>query len=116
VTDVRSANDCRCKNREPDGVAETFETCLKSVEPLEAVRRRRLLASAQLRTAVGDESEEIWEQMSLVVKAFAAAGLRKRLTREARGPDFEVVGDSGETERVAPGADAGEEVRLSGGP
>lgn len=116
MPDVRSANACRCKNFEPDGVAETFETNLKSVEPLEAVRRSRLLAKRELRTAVGDESEEIWEQMSLVVKTFSCACLGERLTRERRAPDFEVVGDADEAEGVGPDAETGKPVGLSGSP
>jgi hypothetical protein len=89
---------------------------LNSVEPLEAVRRSRLLANEALRAACGDELEEIWPQMSLVVETFSCARRRERLAREARAPDFEVVGDACETEGVAPGAEAGEPMGLTGSP
>jgi hypothetical protein len=37
---------------------------------------------------------------------------RKRLTRAGAGPDGTVVGPSGEAQREAPAADAGEEMAL----
>jgi hypothetical protein len=49
----------------------------------------------------------------LVSKPAASACFAERLAWAASSPNRSVVGPSGETERVAPDADPGEEVALS---
>ena len=50
--------------------------------------------------------------MSFVGIAFSLSRDRKRLTGKAGGPDFPVLGETGEGEGAGPSADPGEEMAL----
>lgn len=51
-------------------------------------------------------------KVPLVSKPAACASLAERLARAGAGPDREIVGDAGHTEREGPDSDASEEMAL----
>jgi hypothetical protein len=51
-------------------------------------------------------------EVSFVGMTFPLSRARKRLTRTGAGPNRSVIGPSGQSERVAPSGNAGEEVTL----
>ena len=60
--------------------------------------------------ALLDESKPSWPKMPLVRMAVTLTRCREWLTWATPGPDFTIIGPSGEIEGVIPHADAGEEV------
>jgi len=112
LTDVRGADARSAQICRPNGVARCFQVSVYSVEPAEAVLACNLLSKDNWRAALVDEHVEGGPEVAFVVKAFALSGGAERLAGAASGPDGPVVGPSGETEGVAPDADAGEEVAL----
>lgn len=109
---MRGADARSAQIGSPDGIAQCFQVSAYSVEPRPAVSARNLLSKDDWREALGDEATPLGPEVSLVVGAFASAGDGERLAGAGAGPDGPVVGPSGESERVAPDSDAGEEVRL----
>lgn len=105
--DARSAEIDR-----PAGVARSFQVSLYKVEPSEAVLARNLFAKDDARPELCDEVVEGWPKVPLVSKPAAFACRAERLAGAASGPDGAIVGPSGATERMAPDADAGEEMAL----
>jgi hypothetical protein len=112
LTDVRRADARSAQIGSPDGIAQCFQVSAYSVEPRPAVSTRNLLSKDDWREALGDEATPLGPEMPLVVGAFASAGDGEGLAGAGASPDGSVVGPSGESERVAPDSDAGEEVRL----
>jgi hypothetical protein len=96
----------------PPGVTFARQISDNSVEPTIASRSRNLLSHDDRGPAGTDEAKEVGPQMPWIVGAGAFACDRERLARARAGPQFPVVGPSGETGGVGPSADAGEEVDL----
>jgi hypothetical protein len=66
LSDMRCARDARWKIRRPDGVVRSFQVNAYKVEPIEAIESRNLFSKRDCRLALGDESQELWPEMSLV--------------------------------------------------
>jgi len=71
-----------------------------------------LLAKDCDRATLADEPEPLRPQVAGVVGAFAFAGRAEGLAGTRFGPDWSIVGPSGEAQGVAPDSDPGEEVAL----
>ena len=69
-----------------------------------------MLPDNNVRSAFADESEEFRPKVSLVIEPGAFARDAERLARTGAGPDFEIVGPSGEFAGGLPEPGAGEEV------
>lgn len=96
----------------PAGVTFARQISDNSVEPTIASRSRNLFSHDDSGPAGGDEAKEVGPQMPRIVCTGSFAGDRERLARAGAGPDFTVVGPSGEAGGVGPSADAGEEMAL----
>ena len=96
----------------PAGVGLRFQVSVNNVEPSEAVTGCNLLAKDDVRAEARDKPVEVGPEVPLVSSPSAAACRAERLAWAGSGPDWRVVGPSGEAERVGPNADAGEEVAL----
>lgn len=105
--DARSAGIDR-----PDGVARSFQVSLNSVEPLKAVRARNLLAKDDWRTALTDEIEQNWPEVTLIDESLSPAGCRERLARATRRPYGRIIGPIGQAQCVAPHTDSSERMEL----
>jgi hypothetical protein len=105
--DARSWEIKRC-----EGVVAFFQVMANKVEPVEAVLARSLLSKDRCRPALADEWNPRWPKVARIVGTFAFSRHAPRLAGAASGPDFPVVGPSGELEGVGPAPDAGEEVAL----
>jgi hypothetical protein len=94
------------------GVAFSRQIRLDSVEPTIPSRSTNLFAKNDRRSAGGNEPVKVRPQVPWIVCPKSLPGGAERLARAGSGPDFSVVGPSGETEGVRPSANAGEEVGL----
>jgi hypothetical protein len=110
LSDVRSANARRCKIGRPEGVACRFQINRNSVEPLEPSRARNLLSKHDCRAALSDEPSPRRPKVARVREAFAFAGCGKWLAWAGASPNRSSIGPAGESQRVGPSPDAGEEV------
>ena len=111
-TPVRRA-DARSRQIErPDGVVDSFQVSENKVEPVAAVRARSLFAKDRARSALADEWKPRWPKVARIVGTLAFARHAPRLTGTGSRPTFAIVCPAGESERVAPSADAGEEMTL----
>jgi len=97
----------------PDGVVFAFQVSLYSIEPPLPNRSFNLLTKADVRATLADEAEEGGPEVALVRLREAFAGGAEWLAWAASGPDWPVIGPSGEAQGVTPPADPGEEVALS---
>ena len=112
VSDVRST-DARSRKRDrPEGVVQAFQVILNKVEPRFCVLARNLLSKDDCRAALADEVEPARPEVPLVSKSSAFACRAERLARTGTGPNRSIIWPAGGTKRVAPDADAGEEVAL----
>jgi hypothetical protein len=112
VSDFGST-DARSRERDrPEGVAQFFHVILYKVDPRLAVLARNLLSKERWRLVLADEVMPRWPEVPLVIKPSAFACRAERLARTGTGPNRSIIGPAGETKRVAPDADAGEEVAL----
>ena len=96
----------------PDGVTDSFQVCLYSIDPTVLNRARNLFAKDVLRAALRDKPEEVGPEVALVGIAFLLARGAVGLAGAAPGPDF-IVAPSGEFEGEVPSADACEEMSAS---
>jgi hypothetical protein len=112
LSGVRCAHARSRQIGRPDGVAPCFQVSRNSVEPSEASRACNLLAKDDWRAELADEPVHLGPEVSGIGGSFALAGGGEGLAGAAAGEDGAVIGPSGEAERVAPAADAGEEVDL----
>jgi hypothetical protein len=96
----------------PCGVTRTVQVRLNKVEPSESVNGRNLLAKANERSSCFDQSKELWPKMPFIVERLAFACRAEGLAGAGTGPDFAVVGPSGEPEGIGPDPDSGEEMAL----
>jgi hypothetical protein len=110
LSDVRRAEARSANIERPEGVVLAFHVRLNKVEPSKCVFARRLFAKDDARISLGDESEPIRPKMSLVGEASFLARDREALTGTGTGPDFSVVGPSGEGKGVIPNPNPGEEM------
>jgi hypothetical protein len=107
LADARSA-----KLRKPQSVRIFLHVSLYSREPSQSSRSRNLLAKDDVRAALGDESPKRRPEVARVVFAEALPGDGERLARAGAGPDWLIVGPSGETESEGPAGNSGEEMAL----
>lgn len=110
---MRGATARRAGIDSPEGVARCFHVSRYKVEPAEAVLARNLLSKNVVRTALADEVEEGGPKVPLIIKPAAFACRAERLAWTRSGPHRTIIRPAGETERVGPDSDAGEEVALS---
>ena len=73
-----------------------------------------LLAEDDGRSALGDESPELGEEVARVFVSAPFAGTAKRLAGTASSPNGNIIWPSGETQCEWPASDAGEEMCLRG--
>jgi hypothetical protein len=112
LTSMRRAEAASRGNERPRGVRASLQVITYIVEPSESVTSRNLLAKEYDGSNPFHESSDLWPKMPFVCCPLALAGRRERLARARGGPDWPVVGPSGEPESVGPDPDAGEEVAL----
>lgn len=105
--DARSAQIAR-----PNGVVRTFQIRLNKIEPLQSSLACNLLAKDCWRFLLLNEMEPAGPKVPLVSKPTALACRGERLARTASSPNFSMIGNTRESKRVAPAADAGEEMTL----
>tara|TARA_R110002126_G_scaffold39291_4_gene116707 strand:- start:487 stop:912 length:426 start_codon:yes stop_codon:yes gene_type:complete len=96
----------------PAGVVFSRQISADSVEPTVASRSRNLLSHNDRWPAGTDEAMEVGPQVPWIVDTCSLARDRERLARRGASPDWPIVWPSGESERVAPSANPGEEVAL----
>jgi hypothetical protein len=82
------------------------------IEPSESIRARNLLTKDDCRAALAYEFEPRRPKMARIVGAIAFPRRRERLTGTTAGPALSIVWPSSEPQRIAPSANAGEEVTL----
>jgi hypothetical protein len=97
----------------PDGIAKSFQVSSYSIEPRDAIAARNLFAKDRCRRALADEPPKLGPQVPLVGFAFPLAGFAERLARTRSGPDFPIVGPSGEPQGEFPSSDSCEKVASS---
>jgi hypothetical protein len=90
--DARSA-----KLRKPQSVRIFLHVSLYSREPSQSSRSRNLLTKDDVRAALGDEFPKRRPEVARVVFAEAFTGDGERLAWAGAGPDWLIVGPSGET-------------------
>jgi hypothetical protein len=112
VSPVRRPDARSRKYRRPDGVVFTLQVTRNLVEPPEPNRRRNLLPKERWRLALLDEAEQFRPQVPRVIESAARSGIAEGLAWAAAGPDWLVIGPSGETQRSAPSTDPRKEVAL----
>jgi hypothetical protein len=112
LPDVRTANACRTKYRLPNGVRFRFQVSLYKVEPAVSNRVIRLLSKDDWRLSLADESYPRRPEVTRVIKPLAFACTREGGAGAASGPDFSIIGPSGESESVGPNSDTCEEMAL----
>jgi hypothetical protein len=112
LSDVRRTEARSAEIDSPDGVVRCFQVSVNKVEPTKSVFARNLLAKDNDGAALADEVVPGWPQVPLVSKPSAFACRAERLARTGTCPNRSVVRPPGATKRVAPDADAGEEVAL----
>lgn len=112
LPDVRCADARSAEINRPAGVVRVFQVSLYKVEPEKAVSPSNLFTKDGCRSALADEMVPRGPQVALVSKPASFACRAERLAGAGAGPDGTVVWPSGEAERVAPDADAGEEMAL----
>jgi hypothetical protein len=112
VSDVRRTDARRRERTCPEGIAQSFQVSLYSVEPRFCVLARNLLTKDNSRAALADDMLASGPQVPLVSKPKSLACRAERLAGEAAGPDGSVVWPSGSPEGVGPDADTGAEVDL----
>jgi hypothetical protein len=113
VSDVRRAAARSRERHTPEGVTHSFQVSLYKVEPEICATARNLFASDLLRLALLDKPLPSGPKVPLVSKPISFACRAERLAWAATGPDRMIVGPSGAAQRIAPDADAGEEVALN---
>jgi hypothetical protein len=86
---------------------------LNKVGPRLCVFARNLLSKDDWRATLADEVVPGWPEVPLVSKPSSFACRAERLARTGTSPNRSVICPAGATKRVAPDADAGEEVALS---
>jgi hypothetical protein len=96
----------------PDGVRFSLQICRNSVEPPVPSRVRNLLAKDRDRAALADEPKPRRPKVPCVAGALLLAGGAVALAGTTARPNRSVIGPAGESERVTPAANAGEEVAL----
>jgi hypothetical protein len=84
----------------PAGVTRVIQVRLNKVEPSESVNGCNLFAKANERSSCFDEWKPLWPKMPFVVERFAFAGRAEWLAGAGAGPDFSVIGPSGEAQGV----------------
>ena len=94
----------------PAGVSDRFQISADSVEPTIASLSANLFAHDDPRPTLADESKKVRPQVPRIVNPGAFARDAERLARTGAGPDFEIVGPSGEFAGGLPEPGAGEEV------
>lgn len=126
LSDVRTARAVCSQNDRPAGVTLCLQFSTNKVEPCNFVIRSaaiasdlsddecggRLLAEDDRGSSRSDESHPLWPEVVAALVALLSSGWRVVRARTRAGPDFEVVGPSGESERVAPYCNARERVEL----
>src|SRR5690606_31100283 len=83
-------------NGRPAGVADAFQVSKRSVEPVLANRRRNLFSHEDSGPSGTGEAKKVGPQVPIVSLGFAFARDGERLAGRAAGPDFSIVGPSGE--------------------
>jgi hypothetical protein len=98
--------------RRRNGVAFRFHVSANKVEPAVSNCRCNLLAKDCSRATLADEAIPLRPEVTSIIKPSPFA--RRAETGAGAGtcPDRSVVGPSGESERVAPDANSGEEMAL----
>jgi hypothetical protein len=76
------------------------------------MRARNLLSKADCRSTDADEVVHGWPKVPLVIEPCSATCRAERLARRRSCPDGLVVGPPCKSKRIAPDADASEEVAL----
>jgi len=109
---VRSAEARSAGIRLPNGVTRSFQVSLNNVEPSEAVFACNLLAKADVRATLADETEELGPEMSSVIGTASFTGGGEGLTGAGAGPNRSIITPSCASEGVAPDPDSGEEMAL----
>lgn len=106
-------SDARSREIErPDGVADSFQISENKVEPILPVLARNLFTKESCRSALSDEWKPRRPKMARIVGTFTASRHAPRLAWATPGPTLPIIRPSGESERVGPSSDAGEEVTL----
>lgn len=112
LSDVRRIDGASRDIDRPAGVAFSFQISGNSVEPTIASRSRNLLSHDDRGPAGTDEAKEVRPQMPWITGACTFSRNAERLARARAGPEWAVVGPSGEAGSDAPQAAPGEEMAL----
>lgn len=112
LSDVERADARSRETTRPDGVVFRFQVIAKTVEPPVGNRAFNLFTKDDWRSALAEEVVPRRPKVARIVPASLGAGRREGLTGTTAGPDGTIVGPSGESERVAPATEAGEEMAL----
>jgi hypothetical protein len=112
LSDVRRTDARSAQIESSEGVTRSFHVSAYSVEPIEAVLARNLLAKDDVRAALSDEAEPLGPEVALVVESSALACGAEGLTGAGASPNGNVIWPPGEAQGVTPDADAGEGVEL----
>ena len=99
-------------NGRPAGVADAFQVSKHSVEPILANRCRNLFSHPDSGPSGTDEAKLVGPQVPFVVGAGSLASDRERLAGAASGPQFAVVGPTGESGSERPSSNSAEPVAL----
>jgi hypothetical protein len=109
---VRGIDGTSRENDRPCFVSFVFQVSKHSVEPIDAKRRRNLFSHDDSGPAGMDESTVFGPEMPFVFDTALLADDAERLARARPGPEFPIIGPTGETRGERPSADAGKEVAL----
>src|SRR6185436_3773301 len=110
LSDVERADARRRQTNRPDGVPFCFQVIVKTIEPSVSNRAFNLFTKDNARAALRDEDAPRWPKVARIGPAKLGAGARERLTGATPGPDGSVVRPAGESQRVAPPSNPGEEM------
>jgi hypothetical protein len=110
LSDVGRARACSCNIDSPDGIATAFKVSPYSMEPVPASLASNLLSHNDGRTAIADESIEVWPKMPWIFISESFPRDRDWLAGSRSGKDRPVVRPSGLPERVRPSAIPAEEM------
>jgi hypothetical protein len=109
---MRRTDARRRKRDRPEGVTQGFQVSVYKVDPRVCVLARNLLSKDACRLALADEVVKGWPQVPLVSKPSPLACRAERLARTGTSPNRSIVWPACAAKRVAPNANAGEEVAL----
>ena len=112
LSSVRRADAASWGIKRPAGVACALQVIEYKVEPRPASFARYLLTNDDSRSTGGDEPEPLGPEVEVTRETLALARAGEVLAGARSGPDVDVVGPSGVSQRTGPDSESAEEMAL----